>query len=900
LRVRRTVAAAAVGATVLGAVVAFASPAGADPIADPITGCDAATCTTTFGAAGAAQTFTVPDGVNALDFSVAGGQGGNAYSGNPGGEGGVVSGELPVSPGQVLTVLVGGAGTSGGAAVVGGGGATTVGGYSGTGGGGSFLFDATGALLVAAGGGGGASYNSGTGLETTGGGAGLDGGPGNGTGFYGPETVPTGGTGAAGGSGGVAATYAGADGSGPAADALPGSGGAGAVSADPWGGGGGGGGYYGGGGGGYLQTGAGGSGYASSDVLDLATTSGANAGDGVVSLGWDLKTPAVELSALPTASTFGDSVTLTATVSGSVDTPTGSVEFDVNGVAIDGCATQPVTAGVATCTTTALPGGSPSLQADYLGDTLYAPTDSALTSYTVTPAAQAITFTSPVPADAVVGGTYQPLATGGGSENAVTFTIDPTTTSVCTTDGSTVTYTAAGTCVIDADQAGDSDYAAAPRAQLPITVAPIATAVAVTSAQSPSVFGQPTTVTASVSGAGAGSVQFAVDGTDLGAPVTVADGSAQSPTLTDADGHSLLSGSHTVAATFTPADPTVHGPSSNSTTQIIDQAATTTSLAVHPSTVTATVTAVAPGAGTPSGSVSFLVDGTSIGSATLVGGVATLDTVVASGKTQQVAAQYLGDTDFTGSANSTARSDPSITATLSSAHSKTRFGWYRSPVTVTFRCTTHGAALTSTCPKPVTLSANGAAQSLTRTVAATNGGLAAVTVRGINIDRTSPSVTVSGIRNGAVYNGAAPTAHCVGKDATSGIASCTLTRHTSGARTTYRAVATDKAGNIRAVTGSYTLRSIYLQNATYSNAAFNVKTGHTYTIVVVGSGARPVFYDAAVYPRHPTTKDHAFHAAGHHRWALAVTITKALHTHRYWNLGVKIGNTLHKIKIRVA
>ena len=38
--------------------------------------------------------------------------------------------------------------------------------------------------------------------------------------------------------------------------------------------------------------------------------------------------------------------------------------------------------------------------------------------------AQAISFTSTPPSPAVVGGTYTPAATGGGSGNPVTFSID--------------------------------------------------------------------------------------------------------------------------------------------------------------------------------------------------------------------------------------------------------------------------------------------------------------------------------------------------------------------------------------------------------------------------------------------------------------------------------------------
>ena len=85
---------------------------------------------------------------------------------------------------------------------------------------------------------------------------------------------------------------------------------------------------------------------------------------------------------------------------------------------------------------------------------------------------QAVAFTS-TPASPAVGSTYAPAATGGGSGNPVTFSIDPSSTSGCTYDWTTglVTFTApTGTCVINADQGGTTVYAAAPRVRQTVTV----------------------------------------------------------------------------------------------------------------------------------------------------------------------------------------------------------------------------------------------------------------------------------------------------------------------------------------------------------------------------------------------------------------------------------------------
>ena len=91
-------------------------------------------------------------------------------------------------------------------------------------------------------------------------------------------------------------------------------------------------------------------------------------------------------------------------------------------------------------------------------------------SYSARPQpAQSITFA--VPAPAAAGGSAALSAAGGGSGNPVVFTVDPASgPGVCTVSGTTVTYTAAGTCVIDASQAGNGHYAAAPQVQHAITV----------------------------------------------------------------------------------------------------------------------------------------------------------------------------------------------------------------------------------------------------------------------------------------------------------------------------------------------------------------------------------------------------------------------------------------------
>jgi hypothetical protein len=74
-------------------------------------------------------------------------------------------------------------------------------------------------------------------------------------------------------------------------------------------------------------------------------------------------------------------------------------------------------------------------------------------------------------------------------------------------------------------------------------------------------------------------------------------------------------------------------------------------------TFTMTVGAVAPGAGTPSGTVNFRIDGSIAGSGNLSGGVAAFSTSSLSHGSHTVAAEYAGDSNFVGTSNSLAQSE---------------------------------------------------------------------------------------------------------------------------------------------------------------------------------------------------------------------------------------------------
>jgi hypothetical protein len=296
-------------------------------------------------------------------------------------------------------------------------------------------------------------------------------------------------------------------------------------------------------------------------------------------------------------------------------------------------------------------------------------------------------------------------------------------------------------------------------------------------------------------------VDFTVNGNSIACDsVAVAAGTASCTTS------SLDAGSYDLRAHYG-GDSFNSAGSDDVASYVVAKGQTTTSVAVAGSSLTATVSAVAPASGIPSGTVTFSVDGVRVGSAPLSAGVATLSHVTSGA--HGVSASYGGDSSFEPSVDSTATTNPTIRATVTSAVPKTAAGWYRVPVTVTFTCAAGTGTLSSACPSPVTVSTNGANQSVTKTITASDGGAAIVTVAPINIDLVKPTVTVAGVVNGHTYR-KAPKPKCVGSDALSGIATCTLTRHTTKKgkvqTVTYTATAADRAGNSATAKGSYKIK----------------------------------------------------------------------------------------------
>jgi len=166
--------------------------------------------TLTFSFTGSPQTFTVPACVNAVSLTAKGAQGGTNGSGVSGGLGGTAFGVLTVTPGDILTIYVGGNNGYNGGGLPGT--STCALSMGGVGGGGSDVRRNGNALtnrVIVGGGGGGAGGNVVIACERGSGGGGGGGyfGGGGGAGFPGAlYMLPTGGTQTGGGVGGTSSS----------------------------------------------------------------------------------------------------------------------------------------------------------------------------------------------------------------------------------------------------------------------------------------------------------------------------------------------------------------------------------------------------------------------------------------------------------------------------------------------------------------------------------------------------------------------------------------------------------------------------------------------------------------------------------------------------------------------
>ena len=198
------------------------------------------------------------------------------------------------------------------------------------------------------------------------------------------------------------------------------------------------------------------------------------------------------------------------------------------------------------------------------------------------------------------------------------------------------------------------------------------TSTTVATSGSPSVYGQAVTLTATVSVACPGStavasptgtVTFYDNGSSIGTgTLSVVSGHDQATLTTGA----LSTSSHSITAAYTCGDGNFNAsPASSSVSQLVNKDSSTTVASASPGlanvgqavTFTATVTANAPGSGTPTGTVDFYDTTTSTdltpGGIALSSGTGAFSTTSLAVGSHTIKATYSGDTNFVTSSAST-------------------------------------------------------------------------------------------------------------------------------------------------------------------------------------------------------------------------------------------------------
>jgi hypothetical protein len=514
----------------------------------------------------------------------------------------------------------------------------------------------------------------------------------------------------------------------------------------------------------------------------------------------------VALASGTNPSAYGSSVTLTATVTPS--TATGTVTFADGGTTLG---TGTMSGGIATYSTSTLAVGPHSITASYGGDTNYNSIASTTLTQTVSKANTTVALASGTNPSAYGSSvTLTATVTPSTATGTVTFADGGTTLGTGTISGGIATYStstlAVGPHSITASYGGDTNYNSIASTTLTQTVNKANPTVALASGTNPTVYGSSATFAATVTPATAtGTVTFKDGGTMLGTG-TISGGIATLSTST------LAVGPHSITASYG-GDANYNSSASTTLTQTVNKANTSVALAsgVNPSsygspvTLTATVTPA-----TATGTVTFADGGTTLGTGTISGGIATYSTSALVSGPHSITASYGGDINYNSNLSTT------LTQTVNKANTTVALGSsvnpsaYGSPVTLTATVTPATATGTATFADGGTTLGTGAI----------SGGVATYSTSALAVGPHSITASYGGDAN---YIGSATTTltQTVNKLSTTMTLASSANPSTYGSPVTLTATLTTGTGTVTFTDGSTTLGTgtIASGTATYSTSA---------------------------------------------------------------------------------
>ncbi len=372
--------------------------------------------------------------------------------------------------------------------------------------------------------------------------------------------------------------------------------------------------------------------------------------------------PPISLTSAPNPSTHGEKVTFTAKLSplvaGAPPTPLGTVTFFQGPIALG---VVNLNKGTAVFRTTSLGAGKHEIVAEYSGDSYYAAARSTPTFQTVFVASTQLALSSslnpaPYGSTGTLKATVKAVAPGAGTPTGtITFSEGEATLATVQLSGANASYSlkelAPGEHKIKAAYSGDPNNQPSESASIPQTIVRASTATALSSSLNPAPYGSTGTLKATVKavapggGTPSGTVTFS-EGSTVLANVAVSSGVAKYPLK------ALSPGEHKILASY--SGDSNHEASETVVTQSVVRASTAVALAStknpapHGSTGTlkATVKAVAPGGGTPSGTVTFSEGSTVLASFPYSGTAVTYPLKSLSAGTHVVTATYSGSSSY--------------------------------------------------------------------------------------------------------------------------------------------------------------------------------------------------------------------------------------------------------------
>ncbi len=385
----------------------------------------------------------------------------------------------------------------------------------------------------------------------------------------------------------------------------------------------------------------------------------------------------VGVSASPNPSVSGQPVVFTANVGPAAPgagTPTGTVTFYVNGNPV--CVNVPLVAGTATCSPASLPPGNHTVTVTYSGDPNFNGGNGSLPGGATVAKADTTLGLTTSPNTSVTGqpvtatATVTPVAPGSGTPTGtVTFSVDgnPVCTNVALSGpqaSCNLPPLGAGNHTITATYGGDTNFNGSNGSVAGgHAVSKADTSVSVVSATNPSVLGQPVTFTATVSvivpgvGTPTGTITFFANGNPICTAVAMSGLQATCTTSSLPPGNQVITATYNGDANFNGSSGTLSGG------QAVSKADTTVTVTALPAstvtgqsvTFTATVGVVAPGSGTPTGTITFFANGNPLCTAVAMTGVqATCATSALPAGNHAISATYNGDTNFNTSSGSLA------------------------------------------------------------------------------------------------------------------------------------------------------------------------------------------------------------------------------------------------------